>query len=270
MKTAVILGSNGMVGSWMTRTFRDRKWNVIEVNRPELDVVKHYESQTLKSTLVELLKDADVAINCIGVINSRTNISDIHVIITNSVFPRILSRVCAELEGVLCIHISTDCVFSGTEMNISFSRSSESEPSATSLYGLTKWLGEPCDAMIVRTSVIGDSSNGRSLIEWAKTQKGKTISGYTNHWWNGVTAYQLALYIEHCLSLNEPWMGVRTIGTITTNKCALLDRISKVYNLNLDVKPVRDEQEIDRTLILDVVIDYLDIEGMYARAQKNT
>ena len=96
-----------------------------------------------------------------------------------------LSKVCKELN-VKMIHITTDCVFSGKVGNYD----ENDRHDCDDIYGKTKLDGEPKNSCVIRTSIIGESKNERGLLEWAKNTASQRITGYTNHWWKGVTCHQ--------------------------------------------------------------------------------
>ena len=102
----------------------------------------------------------DIVINCIGVVKQLEHSNDpLLTIPLNAVFPHSLARKCAEY-GSRLIHISTDCVFSGSKGEYL-----EHEfPDAQDLYGLSKRLGEVdyFNSITLRTSIIGHELKGKS------------------------------------------------------------------------------------------------------------
>ena len=153
-----------------------------------------------------------------------------------------------EYDWPIMIHISSDCVFSGKTGNYTV----DSITDATDLYGITKSLGEIAyqSALVLRTSIIGEEVNNKySLLEWAKSQVGKKISGYTDHMWNGVTTLQLSKIIA---SIIEPdWFdyGIWNISGEIVSKYQLLNTINKVYNLKLEIDKIVSNAPINRTLV---------------------
>jgi len=124
------------------------------------------------------------------------------------------------------------------------------EHNATDIYGTTKSLGEPKDATIIRTSIIGEElRNFSSLLEWAKSNKNKEVNGYTNHVWNGITCLQFAKICKDIIVNNKYWTGVRHLFSPDTfNKFELVKLISDVYNLNINVTTYRTDIMCDRSL----------------------
>lgn len=239
-----ILGSNGMLGKYVSSYFKTNNYNVVNITRNELDVLNLREEE-LRSKLFHLnLKENDIIINCIGMIKQRTNINDIDFIYINSIFPRILSNIC-EKENVKLIHPTTDCVYDGLKGNYI-----ETDlHTATDVYGMTKSLGEPINATVIRTSIIGEEvGQSRSLVEWVKSNKNNTINGYTNHFWNGVTCLQFAKICEQIIQKNLWWKGVKHLYSNSVSKYELTKMISDTYDLNITIVPFNTHTMCIRTI----------------------
>jgi len=104
--------------------------------------------------------------------------------------------------------------------------------------------------MVLRTSIIGEElHNNNSLIEWAKSQKGKKIFGFKNHLWNGVTTNQCGHIIKNIISNNlyeNKLFHVHSPNDI--NKFELLKLINNRFDLDLDIQEHLTNQIINRTL----------------------
>ncbi|HGJ66029.1 TPA: hypothetical protein ENS27_11670, partial [bacterium] len=163
----------------------------------------------------------------------------------NSLFPRNLAKLC-NAKDIKCFHITTDCVYTGKKGNYSEADFFD----ADDLYGLSKNAGENKDCMTLRTSIIGEENgNSRSLLEWAKSQAGKEVNGFTNHLWNGVTTLYLAEVIETILVNNLYEKGLFHIHSPNTvNKYELLQIFNRVYRLDLRINPVEAKDAVDRSL----------------------
>ena len=240
-----VLGSNGMLGRYVYSYFRTKGYEVIGITRKELDVL-HLREPELRSKLFFLnLRENDIIINCIGMIKQRKDINDIDFIYINSLFPRILANVC-ENEKVKLIHPTTDCSYDGLK-----GKYTENDlHNATDVYGKTKSLGEPENATVIRTSIIGEEiGQSRSLVEWVKSNKDKTINGYTNHIWNGVTCLQFAIICHYIIDNNLFWNGVRHLFSPTSfTKYELTRLISDIYELNITINPFETDIKCDRSL----------------------
>ena len=252
-----VLGYTGMLGRYVYKYFKSKNYNnIIGLSREDLDAANVTKEQ-LNS--VSFIKNT-VVINCMGIIKQRKNIGTLEFIQVNSVFPYLLSNMCEE-TGSKLIHITTDCIYDGVEGNYN----ENSTPNATDLYGVTKSLGEPENVTIIRTSIIGEEINqNRSLLEWVKSNRGKEVSGFTNHIWNGITCLQFAKICKYIIDNKFFWRGVKHITSPDSiTKCNLVKLISKVYNLNVKVNPCTTDVSCDRTLSSirdDISIDIPNLE----------
>ena len=212
----------------------------------------------------------DYVTNCIGVINKDIDEFDpdsiANAIKINSVFPHKLAKRCMK-EGAKLIHITTDCVFSGDERvydEIAYH-------DADDVYGRSKSLGEPTDnAMVIRTSIIGEELySKKSLLEWVKSQSGQSIQGYTNHLWNGMTSLKFA---ECCIQIIEEVLwntGLFHIFSETVPKCDLVKLIAKVFDVNVNVDPIKHAPNVYRDLAsLYDLVDILNIPSLADQLQQ--
>jgi dTDP-4-dehydrorhamnose reductase len=239
-----VLGSNGMLGKYVS-TFLVDYYNVIKITRNEIDA-SNIDEENLKNKLIRLgLKEGDVVINCIGTIKPMVDIiGDLNTIKVNSVFPRILANVCENLS-VKMIHPTTDCVFTG----IKGSYNENDVHDISDVYGRSKSLGEPNNCTVIRTSIIGEEvGQGRSLVEWVKSNKGNNIFGFTNHIWNGVTCLQFGKICKKIIDENLFWYGIKHLHSNNLNKNELVGTISDVYGLNITITPKETPIKCDRSL----------------------
>lgn len=242
-----VFGHKGMLGRYVYTYLKSKKYEVEGIGRDQLDVSKSdYSEPQIRDILRHKgLKQGDVIINCIGTIKPMVDkYGTLNAIKVNSLFPHMLANVC-EFERYKMIHITTDCVFSGK--NGSYDEKFPHD--CTDVYGKTKSLGEPENCTVIRTSIIGEEiGTSRSLLEWVKSMKNKTANGYTNHYWNGLTCLQVAKVFEDIIVNNKYWNGVRHIFSDIYTKCALLNAISHIYELNITVNPVEAPTRCDRSM----------------------
>ncbi|HEX2186510.1 MAG TPA: SDR family oxidoreductase, partial [Chloroflexota bacterium] len=138
-------------------------------------------------TLLRVVRSTrpDVIVNCVGVIKQRPEAQDpITAIRINALYPHQLYEI-AGAAGAHLVHVSTDCVFSGSR-----GQYSESDvPDPPDLYGRSKALGE-IDApgcLTLRTSIIGrELRSSYGLIEWFLSQSGGAIRGYARAIYTGL------------------------------------------------------------------------------------
>ncbi|QSF44213.1 dTDP-4-dehydrorhamnose reductase family protein [Paenibacillus tianjinensis] len=196
----LILGGNGMAGHMLAAYFRRQgKHHVFHTTRDKSDLGGLYvDADDIAGVekLVEMVSPHCI-INALGVLNQfaeRDRIGAYHV---NGFLPHRLRRVADAVHARL-IHISTDCVFEGTRGGYT----EEDTPDGTSVYAITKSLGEvrAPGHLTIRTSIIGPEirSGGIGLMEWFLAQKG-LVSGYERVMWNGVTTLELAKAVDKML-----------------------------------------------------------------------
>lgn len=238
----IVLGRNGMLGRYVY-SYLTQYFDVIGTTRKELDATK-----ANIDFVASHIKAGDVVINCIGTIPQRRSSKRIDFVAANSMFPLIVQEAC-NVKGAKFIHITTDCVFDGLKGGYN----EHDKHDACDIYGATKSLGEPDGATIIRTSIIGEEKcNFCSLLEWVKLNKGKEVSGFTNHLWNGITCLEFAKICKHIIDDDIFWAGVKHITSPKLiTKYNLVKLISEVYNLHIKVIPHKTKIDCDRTLSSD-------------------
>ena len=240
----VLFGSTGMLGRYVYYNLKNM-YNVICIKREQFDI-ENDELSKLEHLLCDILKENDIIINCAGIIPQKIKNDNFKTYIrVNTLFPHKLNEIS---KKHLCkfIHITTDCVFDGSKGNYSVNDVHTSKD----IYGISKSQGEPEEATIIRTSIIGEELYGKkSLIEWVKSRENCTINGYTNHYWNGVTCFELAKYINNIINKNVFWSGVRHIFSPNiVTKYDLCCYINEIYNLNIEVLPIQTDLQKNMTL----------------------
>jgi dTDP-4-dehydrorhamnose reductase len=188
----------------------------------------------------------DVAINCIGLIKQRDSIvSDSEMMVINGEFPHRLAQF-ANSHGTRVIHISTDCVFSGTKG--SYFESDTPDP--VDVYGKSKLLGElnDSDNLTLRTSHIGrELTVKKSFIEWLVSQRGGHVNGYSHAIYSGLTTQALARTISKLLLGNLHLTGLFHVSSQPISKLEIINKLNELLDLQLTVTPDASV-EINRSL----------------------
>ena len=252
----LILGASGMLGHAVMRTLFD--------SSSDIEVYGAARSASVCNTLTEIPADRvligfdaektdslieifgkaqpDVVINCVGVVKQlETAIDPLRVLPLNTMLPHRLERLCAS-AGARLIHISTDCVFSGTRGG--YLESDDSD--ATDLYGKSKYLGEVSgvNSVTLRTSIIGHELNtSHSLIEWFLRQQGD-IRGYTNAIFSGLSTIELARVIRDFVLPNPRLSGLYHVAAAPISKYDLLNLVAEVYGKPIKIAP-------DHSVVID-------------------
>ena len=190
--------------------------------------------------------DFDVVINCIGLIKQRNSqVSDHEMMAVNAEFPHQLAQV-ANSHGTRVIHISTDCVFSGSKGNYVES----DEPDPADVYGKSKLLGELNDTqnLTLRTSHIGRELTVRkSFIEWLLKHKSGRVDGYSHAIYSGLTTRELSRLIGILLNTNLGVTGMFHISSQPISKLEIINKLNKLLNLQIAVTP-DSSMQINRSL----------------------
>ena len=254
----LILGATGMLGNTLFRLFSADAdlitFATVRGAHPPHKLPASLHSNILCNVNVESFDDLvhvlarnrpDVVINCIGIIKQLPTANDPRVSIPiNSILPHRLADLCA-LIGARLVHISTDCVFSGSKG----SYTEDDFADAYDLYGRTKYLGETNseNAITLRTSIIGhelESSNG--LVGWFLSQTG-TVAGYTRAIFSGLPTVELGNVIRDHVIPSPELHGVYHVSAAPISKYELLKLISVVYGVTTRIV-VDDKVVIDRSL----------------------
>ena len=168
----------------------------------------------------------DVVLNCSGIIKQKSNkyTEEEHRYL-NSEIPFLISDLTSKRNFRL-INFSTDCVFDG----LKGSYKDDDIPNAQDIYGRSKALGEVRkeNCLTIRTSTIGlEIDNKHGLLEWFLDQNTKTIQGYENAIYSGLTTKELAKYLEHILvNFHDLW-GVYNMASEKISKYKLLSILSE-------------------------------------------
>lgn len=190
----------------------------------------------------------DVVVNAIGVIKQLASANDpLHAIPINSLFPHRLARLCGA-AGARLIHVSTDCVFSGSRGGY---RESD-QPDAYDLYGRSKLLGEVDypQAITLRTSIIGhELDSAHALVDWFLSQTG-TVRGFTKAVFSGVPTIELARIIQHAVLPRSELHGLYHVAAAPISKYDLLSLVAGAYGKSIEIS-ADDDLVIDRSLNAD-------------------
>jgi len=239
-----LFGSTGMLGNYVKNQLNN-SFKLKCINREDYDILE--DTFDKLNDIMKNLKKDDVIINCAGIIPQKTGNNEYKKYIKiNTLFPHKLQNI-AEKVNANFIHITTDCVFDGKK---GLSYDENDTHTETNIYGISKSLGEPENATVIRTSIIGEELKGKkSLLEWVKSNKNKTINGYDNHLWNGVNCLTLAHIIKEIIDKQIYWQGVRHIfSPEIVSKYDLCCYISEIYKLNININKIQHKNDIDKSL----------------------
>lgn len=250
----LVLGASGLIGNGLFTGLSNKKGLEVYGSIRKSNPIQPAENGKLlrlrdvidRSEMMRLLTRVrpDAVINCIGLTkNLCTPQNSAKAIELNSLLPHTLSDLGTEF-GFRLIHISSDCVFSGTKGNYS----EDSAPDAQDLYGRTKTLGEVVaqQHLTLRTSTIGPellSSHG--LLEWFLAQK--QCDGYANAYFSGLSTYEFSNILYDYILFNKSLGGLLNVGAEKISKYDLLKIINEVYSSGCVISKT-DDFALDRSL----------------------
>ncbi|WFE28157.1 SDR family oxidoreductase [Solwaraspora sp. WMMD791] len=266
VRRVLIVGATGMLGHALLRELADA---------PELEVhgvarsldgrERHYPAGLLRRitsgvdatrfdqvrTVIDGLRP-DVVVNCVGVIKQRPDVQDaVPTVTLNALLPHLLADATARHGGRL-IHVSTDCVFSG-------SRGGYVEhdlPDPPDLYGRSKLLGEVTtgSALTLRTSIVGhELTTRRSLVDWFLGQSGQ-VRGYTRAVYSGVTTVEFARLLRTVVLPRPDLTGLYHVAATPITKYDLLRLVAEVYGWQGDLV-AENEFVCDRSMRADALAE---------------
>jgi len=270
MKKVLLLGATGMLGSAVYDVLKDKYNLILSIrDKDKIDLLDKTYSGVEKHKVVEfdasiLYKDflekkgypsdylsnflkevgeINYVINAVGVTIPFSLENQTLTFFINSAFPHIL----ADKFGKKLIHITTDCIYNGKE---GFPYDENSSKTPVDIYGLSKSLGEPTNCLTIRTSIIGRELKGLTgFLEWFLNQKEKSVNGFANHFWNGVTTKQFGKICDEIITNPEkyPREGLYHIFSNSVSKYEMILKFKEKYNIDCEIKK-DEEQELNRTL----------------------
>jgi len=259
----MVLGTNGMLGSMLVRRWSDDTrfalfggvrraiapglGGKLKATLDGLNAMAFAETEQARFGAFICQNKIDVLVNCIGVIKQRAGGQDpVETVAVNALFPHQIAQI-ASANGARMIHISTDCVFSGTKGGYSESDT----PDALDFYGRSKALGEVGQPhLTLRTSIIGPElsvAEGLGLLAWLLRQKGPTVPGFSRAIFSGVTTLTLADLIAEIITGQPIMTGLFHVASEPIDKFRLLQKINRIFGLGLQVIQ-NSELMIDRSL----------------------
>jgi len=254
----IVLGSTGLLGSTLLKYFSKQSnikcYGIIRKNS-DIDKLKNIKNVKLykidynnKNSILKVFNKIkpNLIINCIGVVKQLTHKNQLSEIIRiNSFLPHYLTELANVKSKTRFIQFSTDCVFSGTK-----GKYKETDfPGAQDIYGRSKLLGELTypNTLTLRTSIIGHELQTKySLLSWFLDQK-KPIKGYKNAIFSGLTALEIAKFLDKFIIPNKKLNGMYHLSGNTISKYELLNLVKSVYKK--DIKIIIDKKvKINRSL----------------------
>ena len=250
----LVLGADGMLGHVVKLYFQEHGYTAKGTSRridsKSIDEDYYYDvAKNIKDIepIIEKFKPG-VIINCVGLLNKVAEENQSLAVLLNSYLPHYIDEICAK-NDIKFIHVSTDCVFSGTKGEYT----EDSFKDAISFYGQSKALGEINNGsnLTLRTSIVGPDTNdkGIGLFQWFMNQEIET-RGFDKVIWTGVTTMELAKCME--IAIKNNLTGLRhVVNNNKIDKYSLLNlfkiHFNKDIKINLNSDVISDKSVIRTT-----------------------
>jgi dTDP-4-dehydrorhamnose reductase len=255
---ALVLGGAGMLGHRLWLELRQRMDTVVTVRRASADYAAlglFDDKRTIEAFDATSDRDLDralsvarpdVIVNAVGVVKQRREADHATTTIAvNALLPHRLADRCVE-RGMRLIHLSTDCVFSGSQGCYA----ETDTPDARDLYGRSKLLGEVArpGCLTLRTSMIGrEIASSHGLVEWFLSRRGGTVPGFTRARFSGLTTIELARVIATLIESHPDLSGLWHVAGDPIAKFDLLSMVNDQFRLGSALE-ADDSFVCDRTL----------------------
>jgi dTDP-4-dehydrorhamnose reductase len=265
MKSVLILGGTGMLGSMLTDELATRSGVRVTATRRTVGSDSQHVNipgatwvpfDAASPNLDEALLACgphEWIVNAIGITKPLIRDDDpqqvTRAIQINSLLPHAIARF-AETHGARVLQIATDCVYSGAKGSYVETDAHD----ALDVYGKSKSLGECYSPNVshLRSSIIGpEPKDFKFLLEWFRSQPaGARVNGFTNHQWNGITTLHFA---RVCAGIIEAEAKLPHLQHVVPegfiSKAGMLHDFATAYGrLDVNINDTLAASVIDRTL----------------------
>ena len=252
MDKILVIGINGMAGHMIYTYLSESKlFDVYGIARNITPAKNIFNLDVSNTKQVEdVLNDNrfDYIVNCIGILNKDAEDNPSKAIWFNSYFPHYLEEI-TKNTSTKVIHISTDCVFSGSRGGYT----EEDFKDGKGFYAQSKALGEIVNEKdaTIRTSIIGPelNENGIGLFHWFMSQPITShLKGYSKAFWSGLTTLELAkVIVEICKQ--EICGLIQVTPKEKIDKFKLISLFNSIYRQDkIEIEPY-DSYSVDKSLI---------------------
>ena len=232
----IILGSNGMLGGYLINSpfFKDDE--IIAIDRSK------YPSFDFSDpvTTIQLIRsfDPDVVINCVAITSieiceKNHNLADQ----VNTVTPNLIAQFCLK-ENIFFVHISTDHFYSGDER---FAHSETDQIKLLNYYAVSKFEAEKKilqhnpGALVIRTSIIGITLEGRTFLDWAirSIKENQKVTLFSDSYVSFIHCKQLALIMR--LLISKKIIGLLNVPCSQVfSKAEFVLSLADAFSLSID------------------------------------
>ncbi len=238
-----------MVGSTVKKEFISKDLDIREVPR---EITKfeslHLDTSILNQNIADISPDCIVNLSGITRQRIQSGTKEEEAFYANVLLPRALDAY-GEKNTIPIISLATDCVFSGRKGRYT----EKDQKDGNDVYSISKILMEEVtpNTLHLRTSVVGlGNPNGLSLFEWfSNLESNSVISGFANHYWNGITSKVLAEILLGILNHRIEPGTIHIVPEGRLTKYEMLKILKEVINRHdVKINLSEDKETIDRTL----------------------
>jgi dTDP-4-dehydrorhamnose reductase len=229
----LVLGASGLLGSHLAERLPASFETIAIRGRTDFDAAN-------PSSVEPLLDEAraDVIVNATG---AGPSADPEALAAVNERFPRALAAM-ADARGIRVVQISSDGVFSGQRGNYA----EGDRPDPPDAYCRSKLAGEPAAPhLVLRASFFGCSARRTGLVDWLIAQGGRTVDGFTDYRFSGLSAPLLADLVGAAIAAGLS--GVYNVGGDPVTNYELLVALAAHLRLDVVVRGV-ERGVMDRTL----------------------
>ena len=251
MKKVLVIGIKGMAGHMIFNYLSETNLFDVYGMARNVPTSKNIFNVDVSNTdrVEEVLHKGtfDYIVNCIGILNRDAEDNPSKAIWFNSYFPHYLEEI-TKNRNTKVIHISTDCVFSGSKG----AYTEEDFKDGEGFYAQSKALGEIVNKkdVTIRTSIIGPelNENGIGLFHWFMSQPiNSKLKGYSKAYWSGVTTLELAKVIMQICKQDITGL-IQIAPNDKIDKFSLISLFNSIYREGtIEIHPY-DEYSVDKSL----------------------
>lgn len=238
----LILGADGMIGHKMAQSFSKYDFYLYLNSRSHSDYIQNcfpksivYNFDFLDQKIENLIEvcSPDYIINAAGITIRRGASDNKETNFINSQLPKKIDLWCKKNKKKQIL-FSTDCVFSGDKGNYD----DFDTPDTKDNYGKSKGKGEinSQNTLTIRSSMIGrEIYNKTELLEWVISNKNKTIRGFDNALYSGVTALWMSNILIKIIKKYPNLHGIYNVSSPSISKFDLITKINQHFKLNINI-----------------------------------
>lgn len=240
-KKVLLLGHNGLLGEMVYKVLS--KYFIVEITN------HRYPSNDFKHVIETF--DGDYIVNCIGKTPQKNPDNKDYIDINLS-----LPIFIAASNAAVLINPGTDCMVSGTKAGTNVI---PNDIDPKDLYSITKTgayfaLKYFPNVHQIIGSIIGPEKGTKSLLGWVSSTEHVEIAGYIDHYWNGVTTLEWAIFCKDLIEKDIDGNVEIVLSAQTVSKYDIIKTWAEVIDKKIDIKPILTGHSVNRILSSDTFV----------------